>query len=173
MSQIHPLRTSLPPWHHVWQCASSSARKSAALGSLPSLMTVAFPLLFPQFLRSRYAALMVCGTKLHRTSRLPRSRTLVGGLSRWASRRRRLILGCTLRLNLLRHKTSVFRETSFHQCLRLVYERIRQRIATYVTHRQRLSFALQYKIHPPRHPVNAPRFDRTAYPQTVSPGISL
>src|SRR5580700_9812416 len=53
---------------------------------------------------------MVCATKLHRTSRLPRSRTLVGRLSRWASRRRRLILGCALRLNLLCHKTSVFRD---------------------------------------------------------------
>ena len=174
MSQIHPLKTSLPPWHfHFWLCASSPTRKTAALGSLPSLMTVAFPLLFPWSVRSCYASLLVCGTPLHRTSRLRRSRTLVGGLCRRTSRRRRLILGCTLRLNLLCHKTSVLRETSFHQSLRLIHKRIRQGIATDITHGQRLPFSLQHEINTPRLPVDAPRFDRAAYPQTVPAGIPL
>src|SRR5271156_5767126 len=174
MIQIHPLTTSLPRGTVISGCALHRPPENGSIGLVPNCTTVGLPLLFPRSVRSWKAARFSRGTTLHRTSRLlRRSRTLVGRLCRRTSRRHRLILGCTLRLYLLRNKAPVFRETSFHQRLRLIHKRIRQRIAADITHRQRLSLALQYKIHPPRHPVDAPRLNRAAYPQTVSPGIAL
>src|SRR5580692_12552677 len=103
-------------------------QKSAALGSLPSLMTVAFPLLFPQSVRSTVRR--THGVRHEITSYFPaapipnpcRQTFQVGQPSAPPHTWMRTSPEPAL------HKTSVFRETSFHQRLRLVYKRIRQRI---------------------------------------------
>jgi hypothetical protein len=146
MIRIHPLTASLPPWNgRSWR--PFSFQDSAALGARPS--------------------------SSHRASRLRRTRSLFSGLSGRTSRWRRFILGRALRLDALRYKTPIFSKASFHQCLRLVNERVRQRIAAHITHRQRLPFSLQNEINAPRQSVNAPRLNGAADPQPVSPGISL
>ena len=60
---------------------------------------------------------------------------------------RRFVLRRALGLDVLRQESPVRSGPSFDQRLRIVYKRVRQGIAAYVTDRQGLALAFQHKIH--------------------------
>src|ERR1700722_3400661 len=114
-------------------------------------------------------------TTLHRTpwGRVTRGANRSRRLRRRISGRSRLVLRRAFRLHLLRCETSITLEAALNQRLRLINKRIRQRIASYVTHRKLLPFAIEHKIHTALRPVNASGLNGSANANPVRPGIAL
>src|SRR5262249_5130239 len=70
---------------------------------------------------------------------------------------RRLILGCTFRLHVLRNEPAVVTWTAFHQSLRFVHECVGQWIRADVAYRQLLALLFQNKFDAASGVANASR----------------
>ena len=68
---------------------------------------------------------------------------------------------------MLGHKAAFIARAAFHQGLRIVFERVRQRISAHIADRKLLSFALQHKINAPAIAADASWLDCTAHANPV------
>src|SRR5690242_14961727 len=70
---------------------------------------------------------------------------------------------------MLRGESAIGSEAAFHEGLSFVRKRVRQRVASRVTHRQCLAFAFQHKINAPRKVPDAAYRYRAAHADALRP----